>query len=385
MRWIKNLVINLAIFSLVLIITSNIIVNNLTQKNFPSIHNKIIYSRVHALIAPDLRNSTNINHNILFVGDSFTQGSGDSFLKGDYNYSVAHRAASDTINVVNTGFGGVGSLYSVVNAIEMKNVSKSSVFLEDFPKISKVIFFFYEGNDLNDNIGSLKTYNGFDNVINRLNQAEDMPFHREVYHGYFYGLNFIRYNKKIFKVYIKEFIGEENYNFLKSLFGRNIDNIHKKIDKPNLVKYKNNNFLVRELQGPAMELTDEQLNLSISIFKKSLEHLKSNFPNSELEVVYIPSVATIVGKYIDNKIKTQSYQSGGNLFVYDEIRNKSSFIKEKIKNTSLMLDIGFTDTTQFLIQDMDKSFLYGPIDMKHLNRDGYDSLYKSLSLNKIYE
>jgi len=50
-----------------------------------------------------------------------------------------------------------------------------------------------------------------------------------------------------------------------------------------------------------------------------------------------------------------------------------------------MLDIGFTDTTQFLIQDMDKSFLYGPIDMKHLNRDGYDSLYKSLSLNKIYE
>ena len=47
-----------------------------------------------------------------------------------------------------------------------------------------------------------------------------------------------------------------------------------------------------------------------------------------------------------------------------------------------MLNSGFVDTTQLLIQNMNKSFLYGPMDMKHLNRYGYDSIYESLILNK---
>jgi len=380
MSWIKNLLIGLSIFLLTLVVSSNIIVSNLTQKSFPSIHNKLTYSRVHAFLAPDIQDNNSIDQNILFVGDSYTQGAGDSFLNGDYDYSVAHRVASDNINVVNTGVGGAGNVSSVINAIEMRNVSSSSLFLKEFPNFNKVVFFFYEGNDLNNNISSLKNYNGFNNIAKRLNQAEYMPLYKEFFHGYLYGLDFFRLN---IKRYIKELVGKEVYNSIKSLFGVKNIYTHAINNKPNLVEYKNKSFLVTELQGPAMELTSKQLNESILIFQKSLERLKESFPNSEIEVVYIPSVATIVGKYINNKIKTQKYQElGSDLFTYDEIQKKSDRIKEKIKNTSLMLNSGFVDTTQLLIQNMNKSFLYGPMDMKHLNRYGYDSIYESLILNK---
>lgn len=280
------------------------------------------------------------------------------------------------------GLGGAGNVSSVINAIEMKNVSRSSLFLKSFPSFNKVIFFFYEGNDLNNNISSLKNYDGFNNITKRLNQAKDMPFYKEFFYGYLYGIDFFRLNKNIF--YVKSLIGEENYAYLKSLFGVEVIVDHNNVvNNPNLVKYKDKNFLVKSLQGPAMELTDKQLKESILVFKKSLEYLKENFPNSKLEVVYIPSVATIVGKYIDNKIKTQKYQEfGPGVFTYDEIKNKSDFIKEKIKSVSLILNIDFVDTTQLLAQDMSKSFLYGPADMKHLNRDGYDSIYKSLEVVK---
>ena len=42
-------------------------------------------------------------------------------------------------------------------------------------------------------------------------------------------------------------------------------------------------------EGPALHLSDIETSGALSIFKKSLDHLTSNFPHSKIAVVYIPS------------------------------------------------------------------------------------------------
>lgn len=322
----------------------------------------------------------------LFVGDSFTKGSGDSYLNGDYLYSIAHRVAhNDQINIINTSSGGGSSFSTAINAVEMKKVFGFSPFLDEFPPIEKVVIFFYEGNDLNDNLRDLKRLGGREGLRLRMKQAEEMPLSSLLRHGYFYGIESVMWNiyKQLhFKELMTKVLGEKSYDSLKVMLGMASDISQDSTDpsQKNLITREGQSQEVYSLQSAAMELSPEELTDSLNVFKESVFFLKRNFRSSiKFKIVYLPSIVaayeTMAPVYI------QTYQNGRNKISYAENLKRSQLIRSEIEKFAAKEKISYVDTTQQVIEAGRKNFIHGPKDWKHFNQKGYDVVYHAIKEN----
>ena len=91
----------------------------------------------------DLRRYTAI------LGDSFAEGIGDAYLTGVYDYSIAHHLhRNDGENYLIFGRSGFGSISAVSNLIKIYEASRYMNGIENLGKPERILFFFYEGNDL---------------------------------------------------------------------------------------------------------------------------------------------------------------------------------------------------------------------------------------------
>ncbi len=346
---------------LVILVMSNFLINYLVnQKFFPSLHNKFYYKDVHTVIAPDISNNSNKSY--LLIGDSYAQGAGTAYLNGDYNYSIAHRLSDiDKVNVVNTGLGGASSLGAALYAVEMKKIFDFSPFLAKFPDFNEIMVFFYEGNDLNNNIDEIKRYGGMSGIDERIYQAEHMSLSELIKKGYFYGINFIRVNI---------------HRPLKIKW-----DIYRKGKRPppkkvNKITVGEKEYNVKHLQAAAIELTNSQLNNALIVFEKSLKLIKRNFNKSKVSVVYLPSPATTYATAED--IITQTYQGGNSAISYKDNLNKSINIREKIQKIAKLNNVKFIDTTNNILEFSKTKILHGPKDWSHFNKDGYNAVYQTI-------
>ena len=250
------------------------------------------------------------NIDYLFIGDSFTQG---ACVEDDNTTSEnLMRKYKRKINIINLGYGGTGPLYQY------------AILKEYYPekKINKVLWFFFEGNDLYDLKIELKSEE-LNKYLNKDNFQQNLKLKQA----------------EIDKILQKNFENNIRPKLKKNILIQTIKISQLRSYFKNLIKFKSNiSFDYNEYK---------------EILIKAKNFVKDK--NSELILVYIP-------------IYTRYYGDDHNL----------NLIYEKIKKISKELNINLIDVVKEFDNLDSQDVYYAEKSNKHFNINGYKFLSEIL-------
>lgn len=386
--FINSLIVFFSIIITLFILNLSLIYS-IKQKNF--LFEKFDTNRMSSLqnsLFPDIYNNFE-NEYTLLVGDSYTFGNGDSRLNGEYNYSIPHHMFSNNrnLNFFNAGRSGSDSFSAVKYVYYLYNLIDQSIFLKNSIKEpNKIIFFFYEGNDIMFNARSrYKKMNNCSFFNKKLNTTD------KFFESNFYALKFFYYNlrhqlnlnvqKGNLVSLLKIILSEKNYTKLENKYGTP-DKIN---NYSNIILFNSNiSKSVDFPQFPPFEITSDLLDQSYKILDLSLNCLNSKFPNVEKYFVYIPSPAVLYN-FADDKILVQSDISDHKFFYKSVLEfKKESLMYEKIiskiaqKNSLKIISI-----RNKLLRYSKNELIHGIKDFHHFNSLGY-KLTAEILLEEIY-
>ena len=357
---------------------------------------------------------------IAIVGASHALGSGDWYLQvvkkhkltqGDYH--SAHILYNKTgRDVLSFGALGSGSLRGLV----LKPISYFKHFnlLRDFelkqPK--EILVYFFEGNDLSDNLIDIyKRYHDnydmarlYDHEYFKTFIEKEILSTDRIYRGE------VPYKNWLFSRFLVESVGDNIYNEIKrgiKKFKRFLivsvgDNIYNEI-KPSVKKFKqvSPNFsgkvsptnsdmakvgekelpIPHSPQQPALNLNEEQTRQAIYVFEQSLKYMAGFFNESKITIVYIPSpisvykwaspTITIVGGTVTPVGVTPVVR----------VYQRSDEIFEQIKTIAEKYNHPLIDTRPLLRATALKEPVHGPRDWYHPNKKGYEAIAQGILEN----
>jgi hypothetical protein len=333
---------------------------------------------------------------IAIVGDSHALGTGDWFKKtvrkhkfsqGDYHsaHVLYNRTGQDIISYGALGSGSLRGLVSQPIA-HFEHINSLRAFAMEQPKM--ILVYFFEGNDLNDN------------VIDLQGKYKDIFEKNSLYDTALFA-NFIQkqvlekdplYNADgplknfLFTRFLIESVGDNVVNEIKrgvkkvkKLFSKSVENKNAK-DQQQAAPAHNDMALIggREFpiplnsQHPAMTLTPEETRQAIYVFEQSLLFLAKYFNESEIAVVYIPSP---LSSY-QWASPTVTIQTGKGPAIFDSasIHERSQEICLKIEAIAQKHTFDFADTRKYFRSAALKEPIHGPEDWLHPNEKGYRAL-----------
>ena len=364
LKSLRSYVIYLVYIFLIISIGSHFFANYIFNQNrFPDLHNKLEKNPVYSLLSPDTFSQS--GEKILFVGDSYTQGAGDAYRDGVYDYSIAHLLARDKhVSVYNAGLSGHGNLAAARNAMWLDKLFRLPLLNRGFPSFDRIVFFFYEGNDLNNN---LEEYEIFDHPegVKEIISMSDPSFDDIVQFGYLSGLFIVDKS-------IQRFINPERDEASPDIIEGNT--INPDSGYTNKLHAGDSIWFAPPLQAAAVELYDNEVDSALQMFFNSILALREYFEVEHLDIVYIPSPATIYSR--PEIIEIQSYEKRKSHISSRKNSSRSKLIRSRIRDFTNQLQINFIDPTDRIIAEAREKFVHGPIDEKHLNKFGYGILYK---------
>ena len=360
---------------------------------------------------------------IAIVGDSHALGSGDWYLQvvkkhkltqGDYH--SAHILYNKTgRDVLSFGALGSGSLRGLV----LKPISYFKHFnlLRDFelkqPK--EILVYFFEGNDLSDNM--IDIYNHYrDNYdMARLYDHEYFKTFIEkeilstdrIYRGE------VPYKNWLFSRFLVESVGDNIYNEIKrgiKKFKRFLivsvgDNIYNEI-KPSVKKFKqvSPNFsgkvsptnsdmakvgekelpIPHSTQQPALNLNEEQTRQAIYVFEQSLKYMAEFFSESKITIVYIPSPIAVYKWASPTITIVGGTETPVGVTPVVRVYERSDEIFEQIKTIAEKYNHPLIDTRLILRATALKEPVHGPRDWYHPNKKGYEAIAQVILENTSF-
>lgn len=382
----KKIIINLLLFLFsllfIFLILNYILIILSKKQNIPRILAGSL-PNYYFTFYPDTYEKHSTDKYIAVLGDSYAQGSGDAYLNGKYDYSVSHFLKKETnLDFLNFGRGGYGSISSVLNLVRIINFSSKDIFNKKIPDPEKILFFFFEGNDLTENYQlfkstefiDAKTYFNFE-LKNFNNQSKN--FNSEI------NFPIINYIQNLFERFFFIFKKINNLNDFQSYLIEIYDRIkgspkslirnYSEIE--NIKKNKTtNNFILPQLESGFTLLNQESIDLSLDIFYNSLDFLKSRFPQSQINIIYIPSLPSIYKFENDINVWSNWAKKNGyeNLVIDIETYNfYSNYVRDSLKFNLNKKKIEFLDLTSFLQDKTKKDLIHGPLDYHHFNNLGY--------------
>jgi hypothetical protein len=299
---------------------------------------------------------------IALVGDSYAQGVGDWLFANGGDQSKPYHSANvlhDQLgtDVVSIGRAAAGSAEAMVLRVT-RVYDDSYCYL--FPHITdpkRMLIYFYEGNDLDDNY----------ELLDRRVRPDGGDLRAQI----------DRYLNKHYAV--------PNGWLCHGHFGHMLFRMARY-----LVKYRNLESQLREDQPaeqeviignrphgawlfniPSLALDEKQTEASAIVYERSLMWLRQRFRNVPMTVVYIPSPATMYRHAADQVISHNIYQFDGRAFPTSAIYKKSQKICEVIRGITLAQGVDFIDTRPTFRAAASQRPMHGPKDWNHLNENGY--------------
>ncbi len=320
---------------------------------------------------------------LALFGDSYSQGYGDWLLDADPNsnppYHSAHVLHDLTErDVITFGKSGSGSLSGLVgHPINWLDYIRQSR-LSDLPDPQEILVYFYEGNDLNDNLEDLKK-----RYIERNYDPAKV------------------YDTAYFRDFIdKEVIGNRSQKptdwtdqlFFTDFLKRTIDsleskkstliapeNISPRQGKVNRIRTGGREVSIPDgLQSPALELTAGEIELTVAMFEQSLKYMREHFHGIPVTVVYLPSVLScyeVTSPYVSIQIYDQGRETN---YPSYQVRQRSDEIAMMIRAIAKQEDARFIDARPALRSLGRKQIFHGPKDWKHYNKNGYTMLAETV-------
>lgn len=341
-----------------------------------------------AVLNQSSKDNTLPHNYIALAGDSYAQGKGDWILQIDPDSNDAFHSAH-VLNrltgrdVISFGKSGASNIKGWVREPIARYQFIHNNIDENFETPKLIIAYFYAGNDLLENMLEIKEDFIPEFGVQNLNddKAWEQFFletikSRKV--GPFSGINsntgwFPRAVVKVIKNEIKTGDIRKKLGDIQVRHDGNINRVvvdNKEVKIPDV------------LQSPALELSPEETELGFIATVKSLKYLKQSFPDSQLVVVYIPSVIESYAKTSDkvsiSNIIAETPAQSAEIHSASELGQRSNEIANRVKTISESMDIPFIDTRPDIKEASTKQIIHGPLDWKHFNKPGYTTLAESV-------
>lgn len=340
---------------------------------------------------------------ILLSGDSYAFGVGDWFerVKAPQPriinmpaFGSAHLIHSMTgMDVIDYGFSGAGSVRGlVVDPIRSETYLRGVVLQRLMPP-SWFVHYFYEGNDLYDNVNyhrytvapyfSAAPYDDpaefsryIDQVLARdhLMQAAAAPWWTR-------RLLFVRTVSRSVR---RAITGSLDSTRFPNEYREPPVNVADWHPRPGTVTHNRARiagtevFLPDNLQGPGMNLTPEETETALAALSAALQYARRHFYEARFVVVYLPSVATVYDM-VGDTVDLQNYD-GRTRHEYPvaEAMAHSVWLRRMTGDLCRRQGVMFIDATDDLRAAAGRERIHGPEDWNHFNEIGYRALGESV-------
>ncbi len=335
---------------------------------------------------------------IAIVGDSNVYGFGPllydnswsmeqpSFAPHHFLHSSLDR---DVLSFGYPGFGSFGASLSMVH--ELKTLQKSWL----WPKIEdpkEILFVFYEGNDLVNNLHELeqrgvskkKPISSELNIpLEKIFQSEQARL--ESTSSWIDQLAFWNLASGIFKNYYNKFsandASEVKNQSDKTAQETDSKNTFSASSKTNIAMIEGEEVSLGFCEDPALLLSKKETSFALKITESSLSYLIDEFPNTDIHFLYLPSSLSVYN-LSDFHVSAAPFNLAGHSrsgsFTPSEVADKNQFLRKHCKDMCINLGISFFDCTERLAKDAKSTLLHGPRDPIHLNKAGYKSFANAI-------
>jgi hypothetical protein len=407
--------------NLILLLVSTFLIMALGEWVFPKFIGKLPL-RLYGLIDKNLRVlAQNSKKNqmpkdyIALTGDSYAVGAGDwlsevrkSNFFGSPDYSAAHLIYKKTgIDVVSFGRAGSGSFDGIWSEPVSQFLYINSVRDYKLSPPKDILIFFYEGNDIYDNFYFLrqnfKPTRGkqprrielkkirdflnteFEKTLNKnLNNSfgKNMIFMRFLFRGIsnlkeelFSSKEKSKESDFSYKIEPKEtasltFLDGKTVRLNVALINGKEINLPAKLQAP--PKFGLTEFNVKS------GLTDQVIELSMYVFYESVARLARFFPQSKINIIYIPSPVSSYSM-VSSHIHYRGYMQDLNVGETAVAEEKHIKICKAVKGFAKFSNFSFVNTTKSLRHAALSDFIHGPLDWDHFNQRGYKVLSDDLA------
>lgn len=330
---------------------------------------------------------------LAIVGDSNVFGFGPWLYDNSWSMEqpsfAAHHLLHASIkkDVVSFGYPGFGSLGSSLSMVSELQMLKKSWIWSGIKNPLEILFVFYEGNDLINNLHEieqrgldLRTINSMEfsqkvtKIISdeerKLSESWTIMDHSAAW-NLFSGL-IKNYYRRFFHEPKPEFTDNQSTHLTRPLIYPDLNR-----SKPaNMANISGVQIPLGFCEGPALLLNDMEIALSLKISEYSLRYLRSNFPDSKISLIYLPSSLSIYD-FGNCNISPAPLTIMGNtrsgVFKPVDAIERNNLLRAEFLKISQKTGTDFWDTTEYLKQVASKKLLHGPRDPIHLNRAGYEA------------
>jgi len=326
---------------------------------------------------------------IALFGDSYALGVGDWLLDADPagrpDFSSAHVLRQVTgQDVASFGRAGAGSIDGILVQPLASLRFLRSLWRFSMPDPGTVLVYFYEGNDLTDTMRSVRRRIPSTEVARLADPAQAEGFVRRVVSEetprppMFSNLLFGRFLFKSVDRAVNRVIKGVRRAVQDEEDGPTGPQPPVRINRAQVggAVVELPNFL----QGPALELSDSDMDVSLAVFDACLAELASRpeFARARKVVVYLPSPLSCYDLATDT-VHVQRATPGENRFPAKLARTRGDHIAAAVRDSALAHGLDFIDPRPALREEARKGFIHGPRDWKHYNRIGYTVLAKAVA------
>lgn len=352
--------------------------------NTSSLKTQSLFPPAMRILSQSSKESVVPRNYVLILGDSYAMGAGDWFESVDKNTNPPYHSAHvihdlSGRDVISFGEAGAGSITSMA-AVPVRRMLALKRFGVGMP--NTILVYFYEGNDITDNIGYLGRhfYHEYDEDKiydkNYFRQFLDNEARGKVsikrYTDRLYLMGYMVKLYKAFKERLEEALRTKDA-------GEEARAVPLQNDPVNEVIIRSGTFHVPDhLQSPALELNRDELDLSLYVMEQSLAYLTDYFRGVDVHIVYVPSPLSSY-EIVSDRVTVQVYEKDISSYPSEKVEEYHSYISGRVASIAGKYGAGFLDVTDKIREAGGGRFIHGPNDWKHFNETGYRILGEAVS------
>lgn len=299
---------------------------------------------------------------IAIIGDSYGAGQGDWFSDNRYNLNSRYQAShvlqditgKDVISLSRAGAGNYDGAIFAINTFRYLNRAGF-----DLPAPDTIVVYFYEGNDISDNVRFMRRY--------FTTEYEDTALHDDIH--------FSEFDARMDVTYCQGTLPRLQDKFLiGNLLSRTIEGMIYSATKkseplPPGTTY-NAQFNGEEVWIPdALEVelsafSKEDSTNAVRFLERALNKIDKTWPDSKKYLVYLPSPLTTYAFMDDNASKRLEI---------------STELEDIVSQAAISNGFSLVDFAPKLREAALTQYLHGPKDWSHFNRAGYELLAQSIA------
>jgi hypothetical protein len=311
-------------------------------------------------------------HYIAVVGDSYAQGNGDWVQSVNprtnppfASYHLIH--ARTGRDVVSFGAAGASNVRGLVSEPLGILAYLRKTWRYEFPQPDRILVYFYEGNDITDNLRELRE------------RWPGGPLQPDTFHRF---IEQTVLPKSPHQRAIQTFNVSDNFvltravlHALRAFVKRSppVDLHNGDWSKLTVTEARIDNHTERlpdGLAGPALGTNEAELERGAFVFAQSLRYLHEQLPNVPMTVVYVPSPLTMYD--VVSPTVSAATRDGSAIFSTALISASSDRIAARVKAASADVGAGFLDIRPDLRSAAAHAVVHGPKDWNHLNKLGQE-------------